>query len=104
VINYLVYIKWLIKVKKAKSKSKSKTQALLNNKILINIIMDKVGKRKSRAKSKSKSKAKSLLPAAEPKVAAGSKHSLPQPEASVQNQLAYINNLSLMNRVQPRMF
>ena len=67
--------------------------------------MDKVGKRKSRAKSKSKSKAKRTEPKVEQ---ASGGHSLPQPlppaVASVQNQLAYINNLSLMNRVHPRMF
>ena len=56
--------------------------------------MDKVGKRKSRARSKSKAKR------TEPKVDQSPGHLLP----AVQNQLAYINNLSLMNRVQPRMF
>ena len=74
---------------KRKAKAKSKTQALLNNKILMNIIMDKFGK-KSRAKRKSKSKSKS-------------KRTEPG-HLPVQNQLAYINNLSLMDRVQPKMF
>ena len=60
--------------------------------------MDRVAagskKRKSRAKSKSKSKSKAKR--TEPKV--------DQSPSQMQNQLAYINNLSLMNRVQPRMF
>ena len=60
--------------------------------------MDKAGKRKSRAKSKSK--AKRTEPKVEHLLPAAAGHLLP----AVQNQLAYINNLSLMNRVQPRMF
>ena len=74
---------------KSKSAAKSKNQALLNNKILINIIMDKAGKRKSRAR---KGKARKTEPKAE------------HTPGQIQNQLAYINNLALMNRVQPRMF
>ena len=78
--------------KKGKKSKKSKsTQSLLNNKILINIIMDRVGKKKSRAK---KRKANKSVPKAEQSPAPG----------QLQNQLAYINNLNLMNRIQPRMF
>ena len=75
--------------KKAKGKSAARTRALLNNKILINIIMNKVDKRKSRAR---KGKARKTEPKAE------------HTSGQIQNQLAYINNLSIMNRVQPRMF
>ena len=78
------------KSKKSKSKSKS-TQSLLNNKILINIIMDKVGKKKSRA---NKRKAKKSAPKVEQSPALG----------QMQNQLTQMNNLTLMNRVQPRMY
>ena len=55
--------------------------------------MDKVGEKKSRAR-KGKATAKSKR--TEPKVE--------QSPGQMQNQLAYINNLALMNRVQPRMF
>ena len=53
--------------------------------------MDRVGKKKSRAK---KRKANKSVPKAEQSPAPG----------QLQNQLAYINNLNLMNRIQPRMF
>ena len=80
---------------KSKTQSKSKSQSLLNNKILINIIMDKVSKRRSGAR---KGKATAVSKKTEPKV-----EQSPAP-SQMQNQLAYINNLSFMNRVQPRMF
>ena len=51
--------------------------------------MNKAGKRKSRAR---KGKARKTEPKAE------------HTPGQIQNQLSYINNLALMNRVQPRMF
>ena len=88
--------------KKGKRKSKSKsTQSLLNNKILINIIMDKVNTKKSRAK---KRKAKKSVPKAEQSPAPGQRFAQSHVPDQMQNQLAYMNNLTLMNRVQPRMF
>ena len=88
--------------KKGKRKSKSKsTQSLLNNKILINIIMDKVNTKKSRAK---KRKAKKSVPKAEQSPAPGQRFAQSHVPDQMQNQLTYMNNLTLMNRVQPRMF
>ena len=63
----------------------------MNNKSLINIIMDKVSKRRSRAR-KGKGKARKTEPKGD------------QAPAQPMQNLAYINNLSLMNRIQPRMF